>query len=133
MAVRWSLEGRAAAPREPQEELVRLCPGCETIVPLGVSTCPECGHAFTEAPPREIDGIEPGAITAIDHEAILRLREMPYAQVLASARTFDDLKMIALARRYADGWVYHQARERGIAIPRREREGLLPVGDGGPT
>jgi hypothetical protein len=76
---------------------------------------------------KEIEGIEPGAITEIDFEQIMRLRQMPYWQALASARTFDDLKLIAVARSYADGWVYHQARDLGIAIPRREREALLPV------
>jgi superfamily II DNA or RNA helicase len=128
MAVRWSLEGRDAAPREPQEEeLVRLCPGCAAIVPLGVSACPACGHGFAEAPLREIDGIEPGTLAEIDHERILRLKAMPYAQVLASARTFEDLKRIAAARQYADGWVYRTARELGIAIPRRERGALRPL------
>jgi hypothetical protein len=125
MAVRWSLEGRDAAPREPQEELVRLCPGCEAVLALGVDACPECGHVLAEAPLREIEGMAPGAITAIDHEPILRLKQMPYAQVLASARTFEDLKRIAAARGYADGWVYRTARELGIAIPRRERGALL--------
>jgi DNA repair protein RadD len=127
MAVTWSLAGRDAVPREPrEEELVRLCPGCEAIVPLGVSACPECGHAFVEAPPREIAGMAPGAITVIDHEAVLRLKAMPYAQVLASARTFDDLKRIAAVRGYADGWVYRAAKELGIAIPQRERGALRP-------
>jgi superfamily II DNA or RNA helicase len=125
MAVRWSLEGREEMPREPRE-LVKLCPGCEAVVPMAASACPECGHAFADAPPREIEGMAPGAITAIDHEAILRLREMPYAQVLASARTFDDLKRIAAVRGYADGWVYRAAKELGIAIPQRERGALRP-------
>jgi superfamily II DNA or RNA helicase len=126
MKVAWSLAGRDAVPREPQEELVRLCPGCEAIVPLGVSACPACGHGFAEAPPREIAGMAPGAITAIDHEQITRLKAMPYREILTTARTFDDLKRIAAARRYADGWVYRTARELGIAIPRRERGALLP-------
>ena len=52
---------------------------------------------------------------------------MPYAQVLASARTFDDLKRIAAARGYADGWVYRAAKELGIAIPCRERGALRPL------
>jgi superfamily II DNA or RNA helicase len=125
MAVRWSLEGREEMPREPRE-LVKLCPGCEAVVPMAASACPECGHAFADAQPREIEGMAPGAITAIDHEAILRLREMPYAQVLASARTFDDLKRIAAVRGYADGWVYRAAKELGIAIPQRERGALRP-------
>jgi DNA repair protein RadD len=125
MAVRWSLEGREEMPREPRE-LVKLCPGCEAVVPMAASACPECGHAFADAPPREIEGMAPGAITAIDHEAILRLREMPYAQVLANARTFDDLKRIAAVRAYADGWVYRAAKELDIPIPRRERGALLP-------
>ena len=125
MAVRWSLEGREETPREPQRA-GQAVPGLRGGRAAGVSACPECGHAFVDAQPREIEGMAPGAITEIDHEAILRLREMPYAQVLASARTFDDLKRIAAARAYADGWVYRAARELGIAIPRRERGALLP-------
>jgi len=130
MAVRWSLQGRETTPATKQT--AKLCPDCEALVAVGVPVCPECGHVFPR-PAKPIVGLAPGAVIELDFEQILRLRDMPYWQVLASARTFDDLKMIALARRYADGWVYHQARERGIAIPRREREGLLPVGDGGPT
>jgi superfamily II DNA or RNA helicase len=125
MAVRWSLAGREKTPGEPQEQS-KLCPGCEALLPLGVSACPECGHEFFQ-PGKEIDGIEPGALAAIDHEAILRLREVPYAQVLARARTFSDLKIIAAARHYADGWVYRAAREVGIAIPQQERRVLLPL------
>jgi hypothetical protein len=68
----------------------------------------------------------PGAITVIDHEQITRLKAMPYREILTTARTFEDLKRIAVARRYADGWVYRTARELGIAIPRRERGALLP-------
>ena len=127
MAVRWSLEGREKTPGEPQP-LTKLCPGCEALVPAIVRECPECGHAFFQLG-KEIEGIEPGAMTEIDFEQIVRLREMSYAQVLASARTFDDLKLIALARRYADGWVYHQARDLGIEIPRRERVALRPLVD----
>ncbi len=124
MAVRWSLEGRDAAQRELQE-LVKPCLACDALVPMAASTCPECGHVFTDAPPREIEGIAPGAITAIDHQRILQLKQMPYAQVLASARTFEDLKLIAATRLYADGWVYRAAKELGIAIPYRERGALL--------
>jgi len=51
---------------------------------------------------------------------------MPYREILTTARTFDDLKRIAAARLYADGWVYRTARELGIAIPRRERDALRP-------
>ena len=92
--------------------------------PMAASACPEGGHVFFD-PPREIAGMAPGAITAIDHETVLRLKQMPYAQVLASARTFDDLKLIAAARGYVDGWVYRAAKELGIAIPYRERGALL--------
>jgi superfamily II DNA or RNA helicase len=125
MAVRWSLEGRDAAAPAPGGS-PKLCPACEAIIAAGEAVCPECGHAFPRPLPREIEGMAPGAITVIDHEQIARLRQMPYAQVLASARTFDDLKRIAAVRCYADGWVYRAARERGIGIPRRERGTLLP-------
>jgi hypothetical protein len=121
MAVRWSLDGRDAAPREPRK-LIKLCPGCEAIVPLGVNECPECGHAFAEAPPREIDGLSPGAITATDHETVLRLKAIPGER--ADVR---DRKRIAAARAYADGWVYRAATKLGIAIPRRERGALRPL------
>jgi hypothetical protein len=122
MGVRWSLQGREATPGKA-EPPAKLCPGCEAIVPLGASPCPECGHVFFR-PGREIIGIDPGAMTPIDFAQVARLREMPYAEALASARTFDDLKLIAAARNYADGWVYRVARERGIAIPSRERRVL---------
>jgi DNA repair protein RadD len=125
MGVRWSLEGRERTPGEAKEP-AKLCPGCEAIVALGVAECPECGHVFFRLG-KEIAGIEPGVLGEIDHERIIRFKAMPYWQALATARTFDDLKLIALARSYAPGWVYHQARELGIVIPPREREALLPV------
>jgi superfamily II DNA or RNA helicase len=127
MAVRWSLEGRDRAGRDDDEpgDLVRLCPGCEALVPARANPCPECGHEV-ERVGREIEGIEPGEVCEIDHETVLRLKAMSYAEVLASVRTFDDLKRIAAARGYVPGWIYHAARELGIAIPRRERGALLP-------
>jgi superfamily II DNA or RNA helicase len=125
MPVRWSLDGREEA-RGCGEDHVKACPNCEALVPMGVCECPECGHVFF-APQREIQGIAPGAITEIDYEQVMRLREMPYRQAIATARTFDDLKVIALARCYADGWVYRAAKELGIPIPHRERGALLPL------
>jgi hypothetical protein len=125
MGVRWSLEGRETTPGETKLT-AKLCPGCEAIVAVGEAVCPECGHAFPRALPREIEGMAAGAITVIDHEQIARLKAMPYREILSTARTFDDLKRIAAVRCYADGWVYRAARERGIGIPRRERGALLP-------
>jgi hypothetical protein len=125
--VAWSLKGRERAPAGEGTE--KLCPNCEAIVAAGVSECPECGHVFVQRG-QEIMGLSPGDMTEIDFEQIARLRDLPYRQVLESARSFDDLKLIAAARRYADGWVYHAAKARGIAIPSRERSMLTPVAGG---
>ncbi|MBX6324341.1 MAG: DEAD/DEAH box helicase, partial [Rhodospirillaceae bacterium] len=53
----------AVNPREPGtgegEAPVKICPGCQTVLPAATATCPHCGHAF---PPPAVS-VEPTAST----------------------------------------------------------------------
>ncbi len=43
----WSLKGRPKK-KGPQPAMLKKCPQCETIVPLGTKTCPTCGFVFRQ-------------------------------------------------------------------------------------
>ncbi|KAF1711093.1 DNA helicase [Pseudoxanthomonas kalamensis DSM 18571] len=50
--VRTPRPGKAA---EVQAGKAKQCPGCETLLPFGTRTCPECGHQFTHSAPDHLD------------------------------------------------------------------------------
>ena len=41
--------------------------------------------------------------------------ERPYREVLAMVRTREQLEIIAMAKGYKRGWVWHTARELGLS------------------
>jgi superfamily II DNA or RNA helicase len=106
----WSLDGR---PRRPGEAPVKRCPECGAMVPLAATECPECGASF-ERRRREIEE-DDGALEEIDG-ITLDLRRMSYHRALAWAG-YDPgrLRLVAVARGYKPGWVYHRMREQSIA------------------
>jgi hypothetical protein len=115
MPVAWSLAGRGRA-KDEGEARCRSCPECAAVLALATRFCIECGHEFWRPPSAEIAGIDPGELVEIDEREIARLRGLPYAKAVAMADSFEDLKLIGLARGYKAGWAYKVAPELGIAI-----------------
>jgi superfamily II DNA or RNA helicase len=104
----WSLTAtrrrivRAGAARSP----VKLCPACETVLPLTADECWQCGHQFG----RWIKTV-PGELSEFAADPVA-LRKMSFrSAVLWAGRDPAKLRRVQMARGYKPGWVYYQMRE----------------------
>jgi superfamily II DNA or RNA helicase len=96
----WTLAGldREA---EKERESQRRCPGCGAIMPLSAWPCSECGTVLRQ-PVSERPEIETRLVPAE------RLASMTYRQALLWAgRSEARLRLVAKARGYKKGWVWH--------------------------
>ena len=112
MEPRWSLDGKD---KEIVEPPVKSCAACGVVMARHERVCPECGYS----PPRpdgEIDEDLTGALHLIDEQMIREAMadERPYREVLGLVRTREHLEIIAMAKGYKRGWVWHTARELGL-------------------
>jgi superfamily II DNA or RNA helicase len=103
----WSLEGRAKGEGgEAGKAPVARCPECGALVPAACFECPECG---AELRSRLGDRTEVHRPPLIEAE---RLRGMTYGQALRWAGASGDrLRLVARARGYKRGWVWHRLQE----------------------
>ncbi len=108
----WSLEGAARRPRadKPLLPAILRCPACFALHTRR-AVCPQCGHVHATAGGREVEHAD-GELVHIDAAARERLRQAPLRELLAGARTPDQLREIAKARGYKPGWAWHVLRER---------------------
>jgi len=102
----WSLDGRAQV-RSP-EPVVRRCPECGALVPIAALRCNECGIILREpAPPVPRIEVRSGSLVEINH-----MRSTSYRQAMRWAGESEDrLRLVASARGYKRGWVFHRLRE----------------------
>jgi DNA repair protein RadD len=98
----WSPEGN---PHRSGEVVVRQCPECGALLPLGCRECPECGAVFErQSRILEESAGELGEVTPVSLEP----RATPYRELLAWAG--DDaerLRFAARARDYKRGRIWH--------------------------
>lgn len=107
----WTLEDRIKKKRAAGEQektiLLRQCLHCGyTFRPAPV--CPQCN---TEVPvqERKVDEVD-GGLVEVDVKSFKKQQRMQVGR----AKTMEDLKRIAAERGYKKGWVYHQAKLKGI-------------------
>jgi superfamily II DNA or RNA helicase len=65
--IRWTLEEEKKA-EVAGEAPTKVCPACEAVIPLGCTTCPECGEDLPRADPTEEDDTELVEVTAGDEK-----------------------------------------------------------------
>jgi hypothetical protein len=87
---------------------MRRCPGCGALNPIAAMRCVECGATLREpAPPAARVEVRSGALIEVD-----RVRAMSYQRALRWAGESEDrLRLIAHARGYKRGWVWHRLQE----------------------
>lgn len=110
----WTLDGVAKKARAPA---IRQCPSCYAIHAPGPA-CPACGYRSTpdDVPGRKLLNPADGTLTEVTADDA-RLRTAPLRELVRGARGYDDLRKIADARGYADGWIGHNmpfVRRRGV-------------------
>ena len=105
----WSLDGRARGDDAASLELQRRCPECGAIIALAAWHCPECGAVL-----REPETARPEIKTRLVRTE--HLQAMSYRQALLWAgRDERRLRLVARARGYKQGWVWHVLQQRGGA------------------
>lgn len=105
--MQWTLTDRPKRPRqEDWRPTTKPCPECQAEVALRCMDCPECGHAWERLP--EAPPVVDAELEEIDALAVAREKR----REVASARSLEDLKRIAMARGYRPGWAYHVWKER---------------------
>jgi DNA repair protein RadD len=105
----WSLEGRPKGKRSASDALpIKVCDSCFSAIPAASPTCPECGHVFPQAAPREL-AIVKGDLQELPASVIARRKRTQVAE----ARTREELEAIRLERGYSRGWTDHILRARG--------------------
>ncbi|MEQ1890737.1 MAG: DEAD/DEAH box helicase family protein [Alphaproteobacteria bacterium] len=104
----WTLEGVKKKTKKPEAPGIKMCPECLRYVVSVARECRYCGFRFV-VQFRDVDELD-GELSAVDVERIRREKKVEIWQ----AKTEDDLKALARARGYKQGWVKHimQAREK---------------------
>jgi DNA repair protein RadD len=106
----WSLEGRAKRNIRP----VHRCPECGAINPIDAFECSECGQQLREppSPARQPVRLESIGRPLEEMSQADRIAAMSYRQCLTWAGTNEArLNLVAQARGYKRGWVWHRLQE----------------------
>lgn len=117
----WTLEGKTKRSKDTYEadpdEEIKQCPTCNEYIDPARS-CKYCGHVF-EVKMRKIQQVD-GDLQERDpmeNELLVRAAREAAAlkrQEVGRAKTREELSRIAKERGYSRGWVYHQAKIKGI-------------------
>jgi superfamily II DNA or RNA helicase len=103
---RWSLEGKAGKGEAPPP--LQRCSCCGAIIPAAAMSCPECGTVL-RVPTPKAPHVERAGDRLIETD---RLATMSYGQALRWAgNDRDRLHLVAQARSYKRGWVWHRLQE----------------------
>jgi len=99
---------------EPGEAPVKNCPECDTVVYASIMTCTCCGYIFPPKPKKDDkpigDEVEWGEIDKDQAivKAVLDMKAKKAEQVPT-----EQLRIVALIKRYDDRWVWARLQERG--------------------
>ena len=108
----WSLDGTAQRGRQKQENTVhaRTCEHCFRTYAGAGRICPYCGvdNGKTKT---ELEADEKAEL-----ERITAIQRRDKRREVGRAKTLKDLQRIAQERGYAPGWVYVQAKVKGIRV-----------------
>lgn len=115
----WSLDGVKHKHRTNNEDgsyTIRSCPNCFRIFKTA-NKCPYCGHEFV-VKGRELQCMEEVRLKKISEQEKIVMAEHKKKQRMevGMARTKEDLIRIAKQRGYKPGWIYYQAKMKGIKL-----------------
>ncbi len=106
----WSLQPKPGRKKDPEAAPIKECPACCRVIRAALRSCPHCGYLYPEGEgAREIEEIPEQGLVKM--EPIV----MDYTRP-EDCRTIAELSAYARQRGYKPGWVYYQAKARGMAI-----------------
>ena len=108
----WDLNGRPKKKSNTGSDAVPIkqCPDCMSIVYSSTKIC-ECGHEFIEES-REIQ-VEEAELTEITSDLKFQTNYIITKKV-EDISTMEELTAYQKAKGYKNGWVYHQAKAKGL-------------------
>jgi hypothetical protein len=101
----WSLEGRT---KKKGVAPVRLCDACFAVIPVGSSTCPQCGAEKPKQERELPEASETGDLEQVQRDAVREKTE----SMMRRAKTLEDWQKIAKMRGYNQGWAWHRHNQR---------------------
>jgi hypothetical protein len=129
MGRQWSLEsGFYKKSKKERLKAVKIttCPECLSIHEAGKPKCDNCGYDYPVEKQKLIMHKDGHLIElAPDWAGGMHLQEDSLRSLIKKATTLDQLKAIAAARGYKDGWVNMQVRLRHDAAKKYKRRPRL--------
>jgi superfamily II DNA or RNA helicase len=120
----FSLEPKPKRKRgEPTQVPIRVCDGCQAVLPARLRVCPECGQLFVEERPvpTEMDGqlveARAGAPSATSGDSAKRQRPRGDWNRAMQRTVFEQLRALARSRKENAAWVEARFVERYGAPP----------------
>ena len=115
----WTLEGVKKKHRINNADgsfTIRNCPRCFKVFKTA-NKCPYCGYEY-EVKGRELQEMEDVRLRKINEQEKIAMKELKKLQRMevGRARTKEDLIKIARQRGYKPGWIYYQAKLKGIKL-----------------
>lgn len=110
---KWTLEDREKHPhREGGTDGIQIktCPDCFAVIKADCVKCPICGHDFS-IEIRKIKQKKDQELRAIKAEKFHI--DLIAKKKVSELTSFKELALYAKAKKYKNGWIYHQAKNRG--------------------
>ncbi|WP_099960221.1 DEAD/DEAH box helicase [Latilactobacillus sakei] len=112
---KWTLADREKKKKSTNtavETPIKQCAFCFAVIPAQSKNCPLCGHEV-EIVQTEIKVDETARIEKIESNFRLQA-DYIVTKKISELKSYEELKAYAKARGYKQGWIYFQAKNKGL-------------------
>lgn len=112
---KWTLADREKKKKSTNTAVdtpIKQCAFCFAVIPAQSKNCPLCGHEV-EVVQSEIKVDETARIEKIESNFKLQA-DYIVTKKISELKSYDELKAYAKARGYKQGWIYFQAKNKGL-------------------
>ncbi|MCT3532269.1 DEAD/DEAH box helicase [Latilactobacillus curvatus] len=112
---KWTLKDREKKKKSTNTTVdtpIKQCAFCFAVIPAQSKNCPLCGHEV-EVVQTEIKVDETARIEKIESNFRLQA-DYIVTKKISELKSYEELKAYAKARGYKQGWIYFQAKNKGL-------------------
>ncbi|WP_353891466.1 DEAD/DEAH box helicase [Latilactobacillus sakei] len=112
---KWTLADREKKKKSTNTTVdtpIKQCAFCFAVIPAQSKSCPLCGHEV-EVVQSEIKVDETARIEKIENNFRLQA-DYIVTKKISELKSYEELKAYAKARGYKQGWIYFQAKNKGL-------------------
>lgn len=112
---KWTLADREKKKKSTNTTVdtpIKQCAFCFAVIPAQSKSCPLCGHEIEVVQP-EIKVDETARIEKIESNFRLQA-DYIVTKKISELKSYEELKAYAKARGYKQGWIYFQAKNKGL-------------------